>query len=255
MKLLPTPILFLTAAVGALLNGCATTPEAPAVSAQKASASVAAAKPAVAATAATSASSPAVPAPAIPAFVPTPPPPLDPEVTATIQHLTQGAESDARTHELADTTGFPEAIASLAPGAQAPKIEYIDSRSQPPPKGLTADGNSTALVEHDWTGLVLVPISTALSTAYTTSVRLLKVEAHPLRDGRVRIWIRVQNVGRQQLVSEIACAFRMQGETKPLSPYFYELEVPTHAYRDVFFVSPEGKLNTYTVLVRPSRSN
>jgi hypothetical protein len=47
----------------------------------------------------------------------------------------------------------------------------------------------------------------------------------------------------------------MQSETSPVSPYFYELKVPARAYRDVFFVSPEGRLNTYTVLVRPSRSN
>ena len=253
MKLLPAPVLFLTATIGALLGGCATTTTDSAPSAQPAKPTPAAvAKPA-----------PAVAAPATVAVpstlnlsvaAPTPPPPLAPEVAATIQHLTQAADSGVSTHELADTTGFPEAMASLAPGALAPKVEFIDSRSQPPPKGLTADGNSTSLVEHDWTGLVLVPISTALSTAYTTSVRLLKVEAHPLRDGRVRIWIRVQNVGRNQLVSEIACSFRMQGETKPVSPYFYELEVPKGAYRDVFFVSPEGKLNNYTVLVRPSRN-
>ncbi len=34
------------------------------------------------------------------------------------------------------------------------------------------------------------------------------------------------------------------------SPYFYRLDVPANGYRDVFFVSPDGDLNSYTVLGR-----
>jgi hypothetical protein len=137
---------------------------------------------------------------------------------------------------------------------RAPKFEYSETgRSQPPPAGLTADGNSTQLIVHDWTGLVLVPISTSLSMAHTSQVRLLKVEAHPLNDGRVRVWIRVQNIGKQEFSAEVACAFRMKMDGPVSSPYFYELDVPGRNYRDVFFVSPEGQLSTYTVLVRPTR--
>lgn len=154
-------------------------------------------------------------------------------------------------HEISDTTGFPEALATLAPGAQAPKTEVIYIGTQPPVKGLTADGNSTDLIEKDWTGLILVPLNTSLSKAHTSAVRLIKVEAHPLSDGRVRIWIRVKNNGDRSLPTEMACLFRMQGEEANDSPYFYELSVPGQAFRDVFFVSPGGKLNTYTVLVRP----
>lgn len=144
-------------------------------------------------------------------------------------------------------------MASLQEGAVAPKFETIDLRSEAPVQGLTADGNSTQLIVRDWTGLVLVPISTSLSMAHTSAVRLLKVEAHPLKDGRVRVWVRVHNIGRKQLSSEVACAFRMRQEGPVSSPYFYELHVPGRDYRDVFFVSPEGQLSTYTVLVRPSR--
>lgn len=162
--------------------------------------------------------------------------------------------SGALPHALVDTTSFPESIKSLQPGAQAPKFEYLKpSRTVAPVEGLTADGNSTQLIVRDWTGLVLVPISTSLSVAHTSNVRLLKVEAHPLNDGRVRIWIRVQNPGQRQLASEVACAFRMQTEGPVATPYFYELQVPGQEFRDVFFVSPEGKLNTYTVLVRQGR--
>ena len=167
-----------------------------------------------------------------------------------VARLTQTVGTDTLPHELADNSSFPEAEATLQPGAKAPKFEFIDARAMPPIQGLTADGNSTALVVRDWTGLVLVPINTSLSKAYTSAVRLLKVEAHPLKDGRVRIWIRVQNIGRDDLSSEIACSFRMKSDNSTPSANFYELEVPARGFRDVFFVSPEGQLNTYTVLVR-----
>jgi hypothetical protein len=178
-----------------------------------------------------------------------PPLKLTPEAEAVIYRLTH-AVSGSTAHELADITGFPSALASLQTGAPKPKIENLGGVNLPPPKGLTADGNSTELVERDWTGLVLVPVNAALAKAYTTQVRLLKVEAHPLHDGRLRIWARVRNISERPLPAEIACSFRMRGESTPNSPYFYQLEVPSGAYRDVFFVSPDGELSAYTVLVR-----
>jgi hypothetical protein len=172
-------------------------------------------------------------------------PKLSAETAALVEHLTTTVGS----HEMSSTTGFPGALSSLEPGAPAPQVEHVDMAGQPPARGLTADGNTTALVEKDWTGLVLVPISTSLSKAYTSDVRLTKVEAHPLNDGRVRIWTRVHNIGPTPLPAEIACEFRMQG-THANSPYFYQLDVPARGFRDVFFISPDGTLNAYTVLVR-----
>ena len=189
----------------------------------------------------------AAPAPASPAAAS---PELAPEVTALVVRLTDSEKSDALAHDISDTTGFPEAMASLAPGAHAPKVEALVSRTLPPPRGLTADGDSVNLIERDWTGLVLIPINKSLSKAYTSAVRLLKVEAHPLQDGRIRVWIRMQNIAQRGLPSEIACAFSMHGDTQPISPNFYELDVPSKEYRDVFFVSPAGDLDNYTVLIR-----
>ena len=265
---LPVALILPLLAGAILLGGCATTPEvspadkkaAPVVKATVAAPSVAP-KPVVAplsvlppTDAAITFTPPALPlAPVVklaPA-APLPDPAKKAEVVATVEHLTQDGKDDTMAHELSDTTGFPQAIASLAPGAQTPKTEVIYIGTQPPAKGLTADGNSTDLVEKDWTGLVLVPLGTSLSKAHTSAVRLVKVEAHPLSDGRVRVWIRVKNNGDRALPTEIACIFRMDGEKSGESPFFYELEVPGHVFRDVFFVSPAGRLNTYTVLVRP----
>ncbi len=194
-------------------------------------------------------------APVAPAPLPLPAAPivrpkLSPEAAALVERLTNGNDEETLPHEVSDTTGFPGAIKSLQPGAPAPRVESsFDNSPQPPPSGLTADGNSTYLVERDWTGLVLIPISKSLSKAHTSDVKLAKVEAHPLTDGRVRIWTRIQNTGNQQLPAQVACEFRLRG-VHLTSPYFYDLSVPANGYRDVFFVSPEGELNSYTVLVR-----
>jgi len=267
MKMSPSALLLLPVLAGMLiLGGCATAETAPVAAkkpapAVKATAPVVApAKPAPVTKPAPAPAAPVVVAPPAPAAAPVPvappPPPLpDPaknaEVLAIVEHLTQDGKGETLAHEVAESTEFPQAIASLAPGAHAPKTEVIYIGVQPPTKGLTADGNSTDLIEKDWTGLVLVPLNTSLSKAHTSAVRLIKVEAHPLNDGRVRIWIRVKNIGDQGLPTEIACLFRMHGEATTESPYFYQLDVPGQAYRDVFFVSPSGQLNTYTVLVRP----
>lgn len=246
----------------AVLAGCSSTPPPPAASApvkpprpaSSASATSAAptrpaTKPIAPTAAAKPTTTPAEPTATPAAAIPQPPPKLTPETEAVIYRFTHPG-SGTTAHQLADTTGFPSALASLQSGASAPKIENLGNVNLPPPKGLTADGNSTELVERDWTGLVLVPVNAALSKAYTTQIRLLKVEAHPLHDGRLRIWARIRNLSDRALPAEIACSFRMRGETSTNSPYFYQLQVPSGDYRDVFFVSPDGELSAYTVLVR-----
>jgi hypothetical protein len=241
-----------TTALSLLIAGCSSTPTPSAADKN------AAAKTAVAPVASAPAHAPApapapkveAPAPAEPvaAVEPVEPIKVAPEALALVERLTQAV--DTQRHELADTTGFPEAMRSLEVGAHAPKIESVDIANQPPPEGLTADGSSTQLIVRDWTGLVLVPISTSLSKAYTSEVRLLKIEAHPLNDGRVRVWTRIHNVGDRTLPGQVACRFSMRNQPTATSPYFYELQVPPHGFRDVFFISPDGDLLSYTVLVR-----
>jgi hypothetical protein len=242
-------------ALGLLFTGCSSTPTQP-VTGKKSThktATAASVKPA-APVAPASAPTPVVATPPAPSAEPTPaaapeaPIKVAPEALALVERLTQSA--DTQRHELTDTTGFPEALRSLETGARAPKVESIDTGNQPPPEGLTADGSSTQLVIRDWTGLVLVPIATSLSKAYTSEVRLLKIEAHPLNDGRVRVWTRIHNIGDRTMPGQVACRFTMRNQPTATSPYFYELQLPPHGFRDVFFISPDGDLTSYTVLVR-----
>lgn len=245
---------FLTATLSLLIAGCNSAPQAPkTAAATPAKTVVAPAKPVTQSTVPTAAPKAAEP--------PLPPPPaaepepettaqISPEANALVERLTRAVGPDTLPHELAEFTGFPQALKSLEAGARAPKLEAVDMTNQPPPTGLTADGTNTQLIERDWTGLVLVPISTSLAKAYSSEVRLLKVEAHPLNDGRVRIWTRIHNIGNRTLPGQVACQFKMQNQPIPTSPYFYQLDVPPHGHRDVFFISPDGTLSSYTVLVR-----
>lgn len=251
---IPSAITAAPVALCFLIAGCTSTPTQPvataaAQKAASASAAKPAARPAAAATTAPKAEGPAASTSELaPATLPVEPIKVAPEALALVERLTQ--EADTQRHELVDTTGFPEALRSLETGARAPKIESIDTANQPPPEGLTADGSSTQLVVRDWTGLVLVPIATSLSKAYTSEVRLLKIEAHPLNDGRVRVWTRIHNVGNRTMPGQVACRFTMKNQPTATSPYFYELQVPPFGFRDVFFISPDGDLMSYTVLVR-----
>lgn len=182
-------------------------------------------------------------------------PPPTPESVVT--RLTQKApEPEILPHKIESKTEFPQAMASLAPDAAPPKVEAQPNSNdndpnRPPVKGLTADGVTTDLVMHDWTGIVLVPLDTSVSRAHTILVSLDRIEAHPLDNGQVRIWARIRNVTNGSLPAEVACSFRTAESPEPDRPIFYRLDIPHGDYRDVFFVSPQAKnLNAYTVLVR-----
>lgn len=182
---------------------------------------------------------------------PAPPPPIAPEVAAVVEQLTE-PESGGLQHEKVEATGFPQAMASLQMGAPAPDMNQpVNYGSQPPTRGLTADGATAELVERDWTGIVLVPINAEFAKAYTSLVRLTSIEAHPLTDGRVRTWVRVRNVVSTTANVGVACTFLIKERGEATSPRFYSLQIPPHEYRDVFFVSPVGQLVNYTVLVKP----
>src|SRR5947209_7887377 len=127
-----------------LIAGCNTAPTP--VASSKTTAKTPAGKVAPAAKAVAPAATPVAPSPAVapvvvppaPAapVVPHAPPKLSPEAAATVARLTQGGSSDARQHELCESTDFPEAMSSLQAGAKAPKVDFVEDARQPPIKGL-----------------------------------------------------------------------------------------------------------------------
>ena len=233
-------LLVLGLVAGALLlAGCASSQPPPAKPAKPA-------QPAAAA--------PAQPTPP-PAPEPLPPPAPEPEPVSqaaqeVVERLIDPTEGGLQ-HEKAEATGFPQAMATLQKGAEVPSVDTpVGFGSQPPPRGLTADGATAELVERDWTGIVLVPVNAEFAKAYTSMVRFTSVEAHPLTDGRVRTWMRVRNVVQSPVQVGVACRFKLNETGDFTTARYYPLTIPVGEYRDVFFVSPKGTLVSYTVLVK-----
>ena len=229
----PYVSVFLTALGGLLIAGCATAP-APAPKPPPPKAAV------------------AVQPPPPPAPAPTPAPevsvPITPEAQKVVEALTQPG-SGAMEHTVVEKTGFPEALASLQTGAKAPGATG-EVNGRIPSRGLTADGSTVDLVEKDWTGLVLVPVDKQFAKLYVTGIQIVAVEAHPLTDGRVRVWTRLRNRIKAEAPAQVACTFYLRGSPEPGGTRFYSLAIPSGETRDVFFVSPAGELNKYTVSVR-----
>jgi len=108
--------------------------------------------------------------------------------------------------------------------------------------------------EHDWSGTVLVPKDLTTALAYTSKVDVQYIEVHPLQNGSVRIWTRLNNrTGHRERI-QIGCAFRTNENPDSTSPRFFEIELPED-YIDVFFVSPKENINAYTFLIRNGSGN
>jgi len=217
------------------------------------------------------------PRPVAKPFVPLPP--ATPE--ATVKRLTNPPSEEVKPHRVEAETRFPESMASLAEDPLAKPAVAVNA-TQPPPAaedknaaavaatatvsakevtvapadipvaGLTADGQSTELVMRDWTGIVLVPLEVSSSSAHTIQVLLEHMEAHPLKDGSVRVWLRVRNRLDKPIHTEVGCSFRTHERPNADAAVFYSLDLEPHGFRDVFFLSPKDRqnLNNYTVLVR-----
>jgi hypothetical protein len=89
-----------------------------------------------------------------------------------------------------------------------------------------------------------------LATAHTSKVRIPRIEAHPLDDGNVRIWARIQNPSSRSIEVGVACTFRFAGQIAGVSRGFLEVIIPPSGYYDADFLSPRAGVETYTILVR-----
>lgn len=107
-----------------------------------------------------------------------------------------------------------------------------------------------ALPESDWDGMVLVPNMKLMSKAYSSSVSLPRVEAHPLQNNRIRVWARIQNESGGPLRLQVACVFRIEGSLDHQQSGTQFLTLPKGTYQDVMFNSPSEGVLSYTVLVK-----
>jgi hypothetical protein len=181
-----------------------------------------------------------------------------PRITAEARVLINPDVEEAKEilpHTIDDRTYFRESLDYLVEGAPTPKIVQVIRADRPAwkpaPTVVPKDVNNQPYqIFRNWTGAVLVPDLKVVSKAYTDLVTLARVEAHPIDDGRLRVWARVQNLTDVPLLLQQDCTFRMAGMTGLEKPYFESLEVPAADFRDVMFESDTKGVVAYTILVR-----
>jgi len=101
----------------------------------------------------------------------------------------------------------------------------------------------------DWGGVVLVPDNVRLSRAFSSAVRLVRIEAHPIDGDRLRVWVRIQNITDKDLKIRVGCSFRSINE-KSAGAGFEVVEIPSGYALDTHFVSSEDMVKAYTLLVK-----
>lgn len=155
------------------------------------------------------------------------------------------------------TDGTSSREKSVANGVNQKKRMRIDSEpvasvSEAPVESVN-ELDEDAVVEidlvRDWAGLVLVPDGVQLARAYTSGVRLNRVEAHPIDGERLRVWARIENLTDQDLTVETACEFRFADEARSL-PSFRASQIPVNGALDVYYVSSMSGVNAYTLMVK-----
>lgn len=115
-----------------------------------------------------------------------------------------------------------------------------------PGQPLTA---SNKPIEKDWDGTILIPDGTQMSHAHTTDVAFRRIEAHPLKDGSLRVWVRIENLTNHDLNTRVACNFK-SASNEALKTAFIPTVIPAHEAIDAYFMSPMTNVVSYTILVR-----
>ena len=104
-------------------------------------------------------------------------------------------------------------------------------------------------LQRDWGGVILVPEGITTSQAHTSNVQLLRIEAHPLNDERLRVWARVKNRSQRPIHAEMGCEFRSR-QAEPDRVSFEAVTISPAGVVDVSFDSPRDRVEAYTLMVK-----
>ena len=158
--------------------------------------------------------------------------------------------------DIQDSPTIVSAGAALVKAPEAPtaapttQIDQPELLAQTPASLLKLPSETAVELPRDWGGLVLVPDTAKLAKAYTSDVRLARVEAHPIDGERIRVWARIQNLTDAELQSEVGCEFRSSNYSQYASAHFEPSIIPENGVIDVYFESPHDRVESYTVMVK-----
>jgi len=149
--------------------------------------------------------------------------------------------------KIADTAGADQSTLAAVNPINPPNHSTATTPERIP---LLNDSAAAKIeVQLDWEGIVLVPDAAKLARAYTSAVALTRVEAHPVDDGRLRVWARIRNRTEAPLPIAIGCEFRTQGREIE-RPHFMETVLAPGEAIDARFLSRQDKIHAYTILAK-----
>lgn len=180
------------------------------------------------------------------------------KVKSLLPHTDEAFEAEKEPVQVANATLFPfsksppaavEFAVTPAPEKVVVDVDSADAAKSVRVVELSEDAEVKLDLVRDWEGLILVPEGVQLARAYTSGVRLNRVEAHPIDGGRLRVWSRIENLTNKDLVIETACEFRFTDDGRAPSQ-FRPSVIPASGALDVYFVSSRKGVNAYTLMVK-----
>lgn len=179
-------------------------------------------------------------------------------VPAAASNLVQPTDGAAveMPHKVDTATEFSAALGSVSggnkpdlrdtgQGSTVVRVEKAPTMTKPGESAATTQKS----LERDWDGTVLIPDGTQMSHAHTTDVTFSRIEAHPLKNGSLRVWVRVKNLTGKELDTRVACNFK-SASNEALKTAFIPVKIPANDAIDVYFMSPMPNVVSYTILVR-----
>lgn len=186
-----------------------------------------------------------------------------PEAASNLVDPSKKDAASTLPHTVDSATEFVAAVESLAPEVEEPvlretvteeievvRVEKTSEASKPNiqiKQELKAPENKA--IEQDWSGIILIPDRTRMSKAYSTEVKLERIEAHPLTNEKLRVWVRVANTSSLPLDTRIACNFSDSNQATNKTD-FVPVTIPAKGSVDAYFMSPMSDVRSYTILVR-----
>lgn len=156
--------------------------------------------------------------------------------------------------EVAEATISPlivkESIPIAAELAKPDETDPVLDRAPPIVLKQAIPQDVEIVFERDWGGVVLVPDRMKLAKAYTSDVRLARIEAHPIDGEHLRVWARIQNVTADAMSAEIGCEFRFAQNGSGGRAQFESIRIPPGGFVEKQFVSPQDRVASYTLMVK-----
>jgi hypothetical protein len=113
---------------------------------------------------------------------------------------------------VAGPAAAPAAKMVVTEAAKAAAQRLMDGQQDHEMLTTTAFTNYPQFTTENWSGLVLNSKVTTQSLGHVSNFKLMRIEVHPLNDGRIRVWVEFANYSPDPVIPEVACQYNPEDE-------------------------------------------